>query len=43
MRTLIPQEVPAVAVADAQHHLFLDQPEAFVDALRGMLAQIATP
>ena len=43
MRTLIPQEFPAVAVADAQHHLFLDQPEAFVDALRGMLAQIATP
>lgn len=40
MRTLIPQDFPAVALPDAQHHLFLDQPLAFVDALRGMLEQL---
>ena len=37
MRGLISQEFPAVALADAQHHLFLDQPLAFVAALRDML------
>jgi pimeloyl-ACP methyl ester carboxylesterase len=37
MRELIPQPFPAVAIADAQHHVFLDQPEAFVAALREML------
>jgi pimeloyl-ACP methyl ester carboxylesterase len=40
MRTLVPQDFPAVALADAQHHLFLDQPLAFVEALREMLAQL---
>ncbi len=36
MRELIPREFPAVALPDAQHHLFLDQPLAFIDALRDM-------
>jgi pimeloyl-ACP methyl ester carboxylesterase len=37
MRELVPAEFPAVAIADAQHHVFLDQPEAFVAALRELL------
>lgn len=37
MRELIPQEFPAVAVENAQHHVFLDQPLAFVEALKDML------
>ena len=41
MRGLIPQEFPAVALADAQHHLFLDQPLTFVAALRDMLATLS--
>lgn len=40
MRELIPQEFPAVAIEDAQHHVFLDQPLAFVDALRTLLNEI---
>ena len=41
MRELVPQEFPAVAIADAQHHVFLDQPEAFITELRQMLATLA--
>jgi pimeloyl-ACP methyl ester carboxylesterase len=41
MRGLIPQEFPATALADAQHHLFLDQPLAFVAALREMLETLS--
>ncbi len=41
MRELIVSDFPAVAVADAQHHVFLDQPLAFVEALRDMLAELA--
>jgi len=37
MRELIPQDFPAVAVENAQHHVFLDQPLAFVATLREML------
>ncbi len=37
LRELIPQDFPAVAVADAQHHVFLDQPLAFITALEQML------
>ena len=37
MQTLIPQEFPAVGIEHAQHHVFLDQPLAFVEALREML------
>jgi pimeloyl-ACP methyl ester carboxylesterase len=40
MRELIPQDFPAVALPDAQHHLFLDQPLAFVAELRKMLATL---
>lgn len=40
LRELIPQDFPAVAVADAQHHVFLDQPLAFVGALRQMLTDL---
>ena len=40
MRELIPQEFPAVAVEEAQHHVFLDQPLAFVSALKDMLGQL---
>jgi pimeloyl-ACP methyl ester carboxylesterase len=43
MRGLIPQEFPATALADAQHHLFLDQPLAFVAALREMLDTLGGP
>lgn len=37
MRELIPKPFPAVGIPDAQHHVFLDQPEAFVAALRKLL------
>jgi len=41
MRELVPQEFPGVALADAQHHLFLDQPLAFIDSLKTMLVELA--
>jgi pimeloyl-ACP methyl ester carboxylesterase len=37
MRELIPQQFPAAAVTNAQHHVFLDQPLEFMRALRTML------
>lgn len=40
LRELIPQDFPAVAIEHAQHHVFLDQPLAFVAALREMLGQL---
>jgi pimeloyl-ACP methyl ester carboxylesterase len=40
MRELVPQDFPAVALPDAQHHLFLDQPLAFVAALRDLLGNL---
>jgi pimeloyl-ACP methyl ester carboxylesterase len=40
MRELIPQDFPAVGIPDAQHHVFLDQPERFIAALRGMLESL---
>lgn len=40
LRELIPRDFPAVAVPDAQHHVFLDQPLAFVDALWDMLERL---
>jgi pimeloyl-ACP methyl ester carboxylesterase len=42
MRELVPQEFPAVAVENAQHHVFLDQPLAFVAALDEMLTTLRT-
>jgi pimeloyl-ACP methyl ester carboxylesterase len=40
MRELIPSEFPAVAIENAQHHVFLDQPLAFVEALKTMLQEL---
>ena len=37
MQRLAKREFEAVGLADARHHLFLDQPLAFVDALAGLL------
>ncbi|MEM9743170.1 MAG: alpha/beta hydrolase [Pseudomonadota bacterium] len=40
MQSLVPEAqrpVPVVMLPDAQHHLFLDQPRAFVAALRDLL------
>lgn len=37
MRELIPHEFPAIEMADAQHHVFLDQPLDFLRALREIL------
>ncbi|MDZ7686270.1 MAG: alpha/beta hydrolase [Gammaproteobacteria bacterium] len=33
------ESVPFVAIPEAQHHLFLDQPLAFVSSLRTLLAE----
>jgi pimeloyl-ACP methyl ester carboxylesterase len=38
MFKVLDESVPFVAIPDAQHHLFLDQPLAFVSALRTLLA-----
>jgi pimeloyl-ACP methyl ester carboxylesterase len=40
MRELIPQDFPAVAVENAQHHVFLDQPLEFIAVLKEMLPQL---
>jgi pimeloyl-ACP methyl ester carboxylesterase len=40
LRELIPGDLPAVAVPEAQHHVFLDQPLAFVAALKQMLQDL---
>jgi pimeloyl-ACP methyl ester carboxylesterase len=40
LRELVPRDVPAVAVEHAQHHVFLDQPLAFVAALKRMLEDL---
>jgi pimeloyl-ACP methyl ester carboxylesterase len=40
MRELVPQDFPAYEVADAQHHVFLDQPLAFVETLRKACADV---
>ena len=41
MRQLVPQEFPGVAVEDAQHHVFLDQPLAFIDVLKELLESLS--
>jgi len=44
MGALLAGRAPMIAVPEAHHHLFLDQPLAFVVGLRGLLADwIATP
>ncbi len=40
MLSVLPGDVPVVEVADAQHHVFLDQPLAFVDALREVAGKL---
>lgn len=40
MRELVGREFPAVAIENAQHHVFLDQPLAFVEALKTMLQDL---
>ncbi len=39
-RSLIPGETLAVGIEDARHHVFLDQPLAFVDTLRDVLNKL---
>ena len=41
MRQLHGRDFPALALADAQHHLFLDQPLAFVETLRSLLDRLS--
>ena len=40
MRELIPQDFPAVGIESAQHHVFLDQPLAFVEELKTLCEQL---
>jgi pimeloyl-ACP methyl ester carboxylesterase len=40
MQELIPQDFPYVEIADAQHHVFLDQPQGFVKALKEMTPKL---
>jgi pimeloyl-ACP methyl ester carboxylesterase len=42
LQELVAGDFPVVAIENAQHHVFLDQPEAFVAALREMLATLRT-
>ena len=37
---LIPGEVPVIEIPDAQHHVFLDEPLAFVDALATIVRRL---
>jgi len=39
--SLIPGDTPAVAIDDARHHVFLDQPLMFVDELAKLLATLS--
>ncbi len=39
MFKVLDESVPFIAIPEAQHHLFLDQPLAFVSALRALLAE----
>ncbi len=38
--SLIPGETQAVAIEEARHHVFLDQPLTFVDELKKMLGTL---
>ncbi len=40
MRELIPQDFPAYGIAEAQHHVFLDQPLAFIETLRKVCTEL---
>lgn len=36
MLAILPPGIPAIAIPDAEHHVMIDQPLAFVSALRGL-------
>jgi pimeloyl-ACP methyl ester carboxylesterase len=36
--TVAPKDTPKIEIPDAEHHVMIDQPLAFVAALRGLLA-----
>ena len=36
---ILGDDVPRVVIPDADHHVMIDQPLAFVAALRGLLAR----
>ena len=40
MKSLVPNVISEIMIEDAQHHVFLDQPLAFTDALRNVLREI---
>jgi pimeloyl-ACP methyl ester carboxylesterase len=40
MRELVPQAFPAVGIENAQHHVFLDQPLVFIEALRKLVQEV---
>ena len=41
LESLILGEIRSVAIENARHHLFLDQPLAFIDALRELCGTLA--
>jgi pimeloyl-ACP methyl ester carboxylesterase len=40
MQELVPQDFPFWEIPNAQHHVFLDQPLAFVEALKDVCSQL---
>jgi pimeloyl-ACP methyl ester carboxylesterase len=40
MQELVPQDFPVREIANAQHHVFLDQPLAFVEALKELCLEL---
>ena len=43
LRELVPNDFPATEIKDAQHHVFLDQPLEFIQALKEMLPTLVSP
>lgn len=43
MRNILPPGIPAIAIPDAEHHVMVDQPLAFVSALRGLFTSWPQP
>jgi pimeloyl-ACP methyl ester carboxylesterase len=41
LQELVPGGARAIAIPDAQHHVFLDQPLAFVAALQRMVTELS--
>ena len=40
MQELIPQDFPYEEISQAQHHVFLDQPLAFIDSLHNIVDKL---